>query len=306
MGGFGLDAQWNDDFHHALRQTLTGERRGYFADYPDFQHLVRSLAEGFVYQGEYSAYRRRAHGSPSREISPERFIVCCQNHDQVGNRLKGDRLGRTVHLAKLKLAAAWVLLSPYLPLLFMGEEYDEPAPFPYFVSHGDPDLVAAIREGRKKEFAAFAWEGEPPDPQAEGTYLSAKIQPDLHHSGQHAELFAFYRELIRLRKQLVPLSSLSRRDTHVSGDEINRVVWVSRRFEKQECVMAFAFGEQEAQTRFPFETGIFCKHLNTDNLDPNALTSADDHLQIAHNDLLTVAPHSVLLMERTLEQPYRR
>lgn len=298
LGGFGLDAQWNDDFHHALRQTLTGERRGYFADYPDFQHLVRSLAEGFVYQGEYSAYRRRAHGSPSREIPPERFIVCCQNHDQVGNRLKGDRLGHAVDLSRLKLAAAWVLLSPYVPLLFMGEDYNEPAPFPYFVSHGDPDLVAAVREGRKKEFAAFAWEGEPPDPQSEGTYLSAKIQPDLRHSGPPAELFRFYRELIRLRKHLPPLTSLSRREIHVEADEAGRVVWASRRFQNQECVLAFAFGENEARMPYPFASGRFRKHIDSSKPGPQ---SEAREIQLLHKEIVTVAPHSVLLLERCFE-----
>ncbi|MCL4783988.1 MAG: malto-oligosyltrehalose trehalohydrolase [Bryobacterales bacterium] len=298
LGGFGLDAQWNDDFHHALRQTLTGERRGYFADYPDFQHLVRSLEEGFVYQGEYSAYRRRAHGSPSREIPPERFIVCCQNHDQVGNRLKGDRLGHAVDLSRLKLAAAWVLLSPYVPLLFMGEDYNEPAPFPYFVSHGDPDLVAAVREGRKKEFAAFAWEGEPPDPQSEGTYLSAKIQPDLRHSGPPAELFRFYRELIRLRKHLPPLTSLSRREIHLEADEAGRVVWASRRFQNQECVLAFAFGENEARMPYPFASGRFRKHIDTSK--PGTPSEAPE-IQLLRNEIVTVAPHSVLLLERCFE-----
>ncbi len=299
LGGFGLDAQWNDDFHHALRQTLTGERRGYFADYPDFRHLVRSLSEGFVYQGEYSAYRRRAHGSPSREIPPDRFIVCCQNHDQIGNRLTGDRLGHAVSLSKRKLAAAWVLLSPYLPLLFMGEDYDESAPFPYFVSHGDPDLVAAVREGRKKEFSAFAWEGEPPDPQAEETFASARIHPELRHSGHHAELFGFYRELIRLRKQLPPLASLSRRDVQVEEDEAGRIVWVSRRFQKQECVLAFAFGENEVRTRYPFDSGAFRKHIDTaENGDSHP---KGQEIQFLRDEIVTLAPHSVLLLERCLQ-----
>lgn len=300
LGGFGLDAQWHDDFHHALRQSLTGERRGYFGDYPDFRHLVRSLSEGFVYQGEYSAYRRRAHGSPSHEIPPERFIVCCQNHDQIGNRMKGDRLGHSVDLSKLKLAAAWVLLSPYIPLIFMGEDYNELAPFPYFVSHGDPGLVTAVREGRKKEFAAFAWEGEPPDPQAEETFASARIDPELRHSGAHRELFAFYRELIGLRKQLDPLASISRQNMRVEGDEAGRVIWVSRRFHQQECVMAFAFGEIEVQSHFPFDSGRFRKRLDTSQTD-SAFKNAED-VEILHGRCLPIAPRSVLLFERVSRQ----
>lgn len=303
LGGFGLDAQWHDDFHHALRQSLTGERRGYFADYPDFRHLVRSLSEGFVYQGEYSAYRRRAHGSPSHEISPERFIVFCQNHDQIGNRMKGDRLGHSVDLSKLKLAAAWVLLSPYIPLIFMGEDYNELAPFPYFVSHGDPDLVTSVREGRKKEFAAFAWEGEPPDPQAEETFASARIDPELRHSGTHRELFAFYRELIGLRKHLDPLASLSRQNMRVEGDEAGRVIWVSRRFHKQECVMAFAFGETEVQSHFPFDSGRFRKRLDTGRTDSSCENAED--AEILHGRSLPIAPRSVLLLERVSPQHQR-
>lgn len=306
LGGFGLDAQWNDDFHHALRHTLTGERRGYYGDYTDFQYFVRSLAEGFAYQGEYSNYRRRAHGSPSREVSPKRFIVCCQNHDQVGNRMRGDRLGHSIDLAKRKLAAAWVLLSPYIPLLFMGEEYNEPAPFPYFVSHGDPDLVAAVREGRRREFAAFAWEGEPPDPQAEETFQSAKIHPELRQTGDHAELFEFYRELIRLRKQHAPLASLSRPDMRVEGDEAARVVWVSRQFQRQECIAAFSFGESEVESRYPFESAAFRKLINTGNHSWIRTGPGSREIHLTHGISLPMAPHAVILLERIPPPPHEQ
>ena len=136
-GGYGLDAQWNDDFHHALRTLLTGERTGYYSDFGQFSHLVKGFEEGFVLSGEYSAYRRRRHGSSSAGIPPGKLVVFSQNHDQVGNRMRGERLGEHLSAQQLKLAAATVLLSPYVPLLFMGEEYGEPAPFPFFVSHGD-------------------------------------------------------------------------------------------------------------------------------------------------------------------------
>lgn len=300
LGGFGLDAQWNDDFHHALRHALTGESRGYYGDYPRFQQLARSLSEGFVYQGEYSAYRRRAHGSPSRDIPPARFIVCAQNHDQIGNRLRGDRLGHMVGLPKLKLAAAWTLLSPYVPLLFMGEEYDETSPFPYFVSHGDEDLVKAVREGRKAEFAAFRWEGEPPDPQAEDTLLSAKLHPELRHAGPHAELFAFYQRLIRLRKQLAPLAFLSREGMRVVSDEPSRVVWVSRRFGEQECVLAFAFGDTPAISQFPFENGTFRKHIDSEVSILAPEGPADRTVEFIHQAAVTMPSHAVLLFERVL------
>ncbi|MDZ7636761.1 MAG: malto-oligosyltrehalose trehalohydrolase [Bryobacterales bacterium] len=302
-GGFGLDAQWHDDFHHALRQRLSGEQRGYFADYPHFRHLVRSLSDGFVYQGEYSVYRRRSHGSPSLDISPERFIVCCQNHDQIGNRMLGDRLGHVVDLPKLKLAAAWVIFSPYLPLLFMGEEYNEPAPFPYFVSHGDPNLVEAVREGRKREFAAFAWEGHPPDPQAETTFESARIDPSIRERGEHGELFRFYRQIIELRKQLDPLAFLSRTGMRVNSDENTQVVWVSRQFKSQECVIAFAFNQVETVATFPFVRGTFRKRLDTNDSSASTSPTTCSTLDLRHGDSVPLSPHSVLLLERLSALP---
>jgi maltooligosyltrehalose trehalohydrolase len=142
VGGYGLDAQWNDDFHHALHTLLTRERRGYYQDFGQLRNLAKAFREGFVYSGEYSPYRRRRHGNPSRDIPAHQFVVFAQNHDQVGNRMRGERLSELVCLERTKLTAGVVLLSPFIPLLFMGEEYGETAPFPYFVSHSDPALVA--------------------------------------------------------------------------------------------------------------------------------------------------------------------
>jgi maltooligosyltrehalose trehalohydrolase len=298
LGGFGLDAQWNDDFHHALRHALAGDDRGYFQDYREFRHLERTLSEGFSYQGEYSAYRRRRHGSDSRSFAPSRFVVCSQNHDQVGNRMMGDRLGHRVSLAKQKFAAAWTLLSPYLPLLFMGEEYNEPAPFPYFVSHGDPELVKAVREGRKREFAGFAWEGEPPDPQAEETFASAKVDPELRRRGKHAELYESYRALIQLRKELEPLARLSREGMEVVPDAANHVIWVSRRFEAQECVLAFCFDEEAAQVAFPFESGVFRKRF--DSTIPHAEDQPEDQMEhlLKRGESVRHEPFAAVLYER--------
>ena len=137
---------WNDDFHHALRVLLTGERRGYYIDYDDgLAQIEKAFREGFIYSGEYSRFRRRRHGTSSAGISGERFIVFSQNHDQIGNRMKGDRLREEASFEQVKLAAATVLLSPFVPLLFMGEEYGARAPFPYFVSHSEPELIEAVR-----------------------------------------------------------------------------------------------------------------------------------------------------------------
>lgn len=201
-GGYALAAQWNDDFHHALHSLLTGERQGYYEDFGAFAQLRTAYSEGYVYAGEYSRYRQRRHGNDASDIDPVHFVVCAQNHDQVGNRKEGDRLASQLDLERLKLVAAAVLLSPYLPLLFMGEEYGETAPFLYFVSHSDPALIEAVRRGRQEEFAAFGVSGEMPDPQSETTWARSRIDIERrHHQGGHASLFAFYRRLISLRKE---------------------------------------------------------------------------------------------------------
>jgi len=153
-GGVGMDAQWNDDFHHALHAVVTGERTGYYADFGRAEDVARAMDQGFVYQGAHSVYRGRRHGAPSGGLDPERFVVFSQNHDQIGNRARGDRLASLVDLDRLRLAAAAVLLAPGIPLLFMGEEYGETAPFPYFVDHQDPELLEAVRRGRPGQLIA--------------------------------------------------------------------------------------------------------------------------------------------------------
>ncbi len=221
LGGYGLDAVWNDDFHHSLRTLLTGDRSGYYQDYGTLHHLEKAFREGFVYSGEYSAYRQRRHGTSSREVPVDSFVVFSQNHDQIGNRLRGDRLIELTCFEKVKLAAAAVLLSPFVPLLFMGEEYGERAPFPYFVSHSDPALVEAVRRGRKEEFARFDWNEEPPDPQDEETFRSAVLRRERDRA-----LYAFYRALLRLRTELVPFAHRSKERMKVVGHERHRALEV--------------------------------------------------------------------------------
>ena len=199
-GGIGMDAQWNDDFHHALHAAITGERTGYYLDFGPVNDIARAMDEGFVYQGEYSKFRQLDHGGPSAAIAPERFVVFGQNHDHIGNRPKGDRLVTLVTLEQAQLAAALVLLAPGVPLLFMGEEYGDPAPFPYFIDHGDPDLVEAVRAGRAREFAAFAGSGGVLDADAEATFDMARLDPSLRHRGDHRFRWALHRALIGLRR----------------------------------------------------------------------------------------------------------
>jgi maltooligosyltrehalose trehalohydrolase len=224
VGGHGLDAQWNDDFHHALHTLLTGERNGYYEDFGRTEHFEKALREGFIYSGEYSLFRKRRHGSSSKDRPGLQFVVFSQNHDQVGNRMRGERLSSLVSFEALKLAAGAVLLAPNIPLLFMGEEYGEKAPFLYFVSHGDKALIEAVRKGRNDEFKHFAWNGELPDPQDERTFLTSKINWEKRLQGEHAVLLNFYRTLVKLRREIPALSELDRNRLIVSVIDDSRVI----------------------------------------------------------------------------------
>ena len=227
-GGYGLDAQWNDDFHHSLRTLLTGDLQGYYGDYGDFRQLAKAYGEGFVYSGEYSQFRRRSHGSSSRSVPSWRFVIFSQNHDQIGNRAVGDRLSGNVTFEDLKLAAGLTLLSPFVPLIFMGEEYAEHAPFPYFIEHSDPGLIEAVRRGRRSEFEGFEWQGEIPDPQAEATFLSAKLRPELRAEDEHHVLLEFYRTLIDLRKKIPAVRRLDKEKMKVIAHENEKVLLIKR------------------------------------------------------------------------------
>ena len=235
--GLGLDVLWCDDFHHAMHTLIAGEDSGYYVDYGSVDHLVKSLQEGFVYSGEYSKFRKRNHGTSSRELSADSFIVFSQNHDQIGNRVKGDRIASLVSFEAQKLAAGIILLSPFIPLLFMGEEYGEIRPFLYFTSHSDPGLIEGIRKGRKKEFEKFRWKADPADPQSEETYALSKIDWTKRVSGDHHILLNFYRELIHLRKKIAALSHLDKESMTVWGDEKNKVIMVERWHKKSRVLI---------------------------------------------------------------------
>ena len=263
LGGYGLDAQWNDGFHHALRTLLTGERAGYYQDFGNLAHLKKAFQEGFVYSGQYSLYRKRRHGSSSRDLPASKFVVFSQNHDQVGNRMQGERLSQLVSPERLRLAAAAVLLSPFIPLLFMGEEYGETAPFLYFISHTDPALIEAVRRGRKEEFSPFGWLGEPPDPQDEGTFLRSKLNHALYREEEHRLLGEFYRELIRLRKTLPSLGVLRKDRMEVIAWEREKILGIRRWEGAEETGMIFNFSEEEKSAHPPLEGGTWVKLLDS-------------------------------------------
>jgi maltooligosyltrehalose trehalohydrolase len=298
LGGFEFDAQWNDDFHHSLHTLLTSERSGYYKDYKGLPDLARAVSEGFVYSGQYSAFRQRAHGNASRNIPARQFVVFSQNHDQVGNRSRGDRLSRLVGFEKLKLAAGLVLLSPFVPLLFMGEEYGETAPFQYFVSHSDPDLVAAVRQGRRQEFAAFEWRREPPDPQDEATFLRSKITPRLRHEARHECLWAFYQELIRLRRAIPALAHPSKKKSEV-GMAGGSVLVLQRRCAGSAACAVFNFNPEAAESSLPVSAGIWQKRLDSSEARWQGVTSTVPAEIVSDGEaILAPAPLSVLLLVR--------
>ena len=203
-GGYGLDGQWSDDFHHALHGFLTGETDGYYADFGKLDHLATAIKDRFVYAGQYSAYRERRHGNSAKRGTPTQFVVFSQNHDQVGNRAQGERLATLIPFEALKLAAAAVLFSANVPLLFMGEEYGETAPFLYFIDHDDADLIEAVRRGRQAEFASFGW-GDVPDPHAPSTFDRSRLQWTQKPSDRQRGLRQWYQSVIKLRKSIPAL-----------------------------------------------------------------------------------------------------
>ncbi|MBT2210635.1 malto-oligosyltrehalose trehalohydrolase [Actinomadura sp. NEAU-AAG7] len=201
-GGYGLDAQWNDDFHHALHAALTGERQGYYCDFGSMETLEKALTKVFVHDGTMSSYRGRHHGRPVdlRTTPAHRFVGFLQNHDQVGNRASGDRVGASLPPDLLKIGAALLLLAPYTPMIFMGEEWGASTPWCYFTDHRDPDLARAVSEGRRREFARHGWADDVPDPQAVETFRRSVLDWSEPAARPHREMLEWHRALITLRR----------------------------------------------------------------------------------------------------------
>ncbi|MBV8134387.1 MAG: malto-oligosyltrehalose trehalohydrolase [Deltaproteobacteria bacterium] len=228
-GGYGIDAQWSDDFHHALHSVLTGEKGGYYQDFGSLADLAKALKHPYVLDGRYSAFRGRHHGRSPRGLPASKFVVFLQNHDQVGNRAKGERSGRLMDLAHLKIGAAIVLSGAYVPMLFQGEEWAASAPFLYFTDHQDQALAQSVRAGRRSEFAAFGWRPEEiPDPQARDTFIKSKLDWSEVDRSPHREILEWYRSLIRLRREVTALTQLSLEATEVEYDDAARWIAIRR------------------------------------------------------------------------------
>ncbi len=246
-GGIGIDCQWSDDLHHAIWTELFDERLGYYADFDGFPDIVQAYRQGFVLDGGHSLYRGRRHGRPAPGLAPHKLVVYIQNHDQVGNRFRGERLASLVSVEQLKLAAGLIILSPYQPLLFMGEEYGEQMPFQYFISHTDPALVEAVRRGRYEEFARFKWTDDPPDPQDEMTFQTSKLNHDLKQVPAHRILREFYRRMIEIRKTSPPLAVPARERMNVATLPTARCMLVRCWAGQHELLLIFHFDPEMAE-----------------------------------------------------------
>jgi maltooligosyltrehalose trehalohydrolase len=245
-GGFGCDAAWADDFHHSLRTLVTDERDGYYVEFGHVKDLAKALHRPHVHDGTYSSFRRRRFGARADDVAPERFVVFAQDHDQVGNRAFGDRLPPPAR----PLAALCTLLSPFTPMLFMGEEYGEPAPFQFFSDHIDPDIANATRDGRRAEFAAFASFGEEiPDPQSPATFEASKLTRRVNTGIQR-----LYAELLQARRD-IPRGDV---DT-IEFDEKNR--WL--RFVREEFEVVCNFARVSTEVRCMSETVLIATHDGT-------------------------------------------
>lgn len=307
LGGYGLDAQWSDDFHHALHALLTGERQGYYADFGRLSQLAKAYEKAFVYTWDYSPHRQRMHGAMPRQAQGQQFVISAQNHDQVGNRMRGDRNSHLLSFEAQKLAAAALLLAPFMPLLFMGEEYGETAPFLYFVSHTDRDLIESVRTGRSQEFAAFQDEGEAPDPQAIETFNQSKLNWLLKEQGKHDQLWRFYQRLLTLRRSDPALRQLDYHQTEAQVREPEQVLTLRRWNHADEVLACLNFGARPREIQLSLRPGTW--HLVLHSADviwggpgqavPESVPC--DRSQTVAQQTLLLAPHSVLVYSTTYE-----
>jgi maltooligosyltrehalose trehalohydrolase len=292
-GGYGMDGQWIDEFHHALHSVVTKETNGYYEDFGTTKHLEKAIKDSYVYTGQYSVHRKKFFGRPADEISYSQFVVFAQNHDQVGNRMLGDRLSTQVDLERLKLAAAAVLLAPQVPMLFMGEEYGETRPFQYFISHTDEKLVEMVREGRRKEFAYFKWEGEVPDPQDEKTFNSCILSFDTEATNDRTALFNFYKYLIKFRRERSAMKSVSRDSVVVHESGHDDVIVVERTGNHDRILIVLNVSDASVKWEAPREGKKIFDSAADEWLGPGEKTPAI----ITQRSVVTLQPTSVIVLE---------
>jgi maltooligosyltrehalose trehalohydrolase len=294
--GYGMDAQWIDEFHHALRVSAGEERKGYYSDFNGIAHLAKSYQDAYVYDGQFSSHRQKAFGIKAKTNPGSQFVVFSQNHDQVGNRMRGERTSQLVSFEMQKLLAGAVLVSPFLPLLFMGEEYGETNPFLYFVSHTDPGLAEAVHQGRKQEFADFHDQGEVPDPMAAKTFEQSQLQWELVTNEPHQTLFRYYQTLIALRKQHPALRHLNRQQLEVTLYEAQQTIVLHRWHEDKHIICLLNFSK--LVRNIPLPTGPGCWKKRLDSADPQwqvkpCVVSASETASVA--ETVAIQPESLVI-----------
>lgn len=247
-GGYQLDAQWSDDFHHALHAVLTGERNGYYEDFGSLADLAKALRHAFVYDGKYSKHRKRFHGRAIGDLNGARFLGYLQNHDQVGNRAQGGRSSHLMSPGRLKIGAALVLTSPFTPMLFQGEEWAADTPFLFFTDHREPELAKAVGIGRCKEFEMFGWKPEDiPDPQDRETFLRSKLKWREIFKPRHREILDWHKQLIRLRRRENSLTGGDLKTVEVDFNDKN--LWLTVR--RQDIAIVCNLKHESQSMRLP-------------------------------------------------------
>jgi len=297
QGGYGMDAQWLDEFHHALRVSAGQEQTGYYADFNGIKDLAKSYNDAYVYDGQYSAHRKRKFGVPATNNPGEQFVVFSQNHDQVGNRMLGERSSQLVSFEMLKVLAGAVFCAPFLPMVFMGEEWAESNPFQFFISHSDEALIEAVRKGRKAEFAAFHNEGETPDPQSEDTFNRSKLDWTKTTAGKHNVMLSYYKKLIQIRKQNPALHTLNRANSQAEAIADKKVLILKRHAQDQQVVVALNFSTAQQSIALADFTGnlqLLLDSAATEFAGQNQNTIlADGHI--------TISPESILIFSKINE-----
>jgi maltooligosyltrehalose trehalohydrolase len=266
LGGFGFTAQWLDDFHHAMYVLLDEKGKKIYADFGDIQQLAKAFKDGYVHSGEYVSFRKRKHGASSAGIDGDKFVVFSDNHDQAGNRVTGARLSSLLNFEKMQVASACLLLSPYIPMIFMGEEYSEESPFFYFIDHSDKKLTKLVKDGRKKEFEHFGWDVEPPDPDSEDTFTRSKLRWESLKETKHQEMLSWYKQLLGLRKTHPALINFDKNDLQVntSGDML--IIYRRSASHKDSLICLFNFsGKESASFLLPQSSSAWKRILYSGN-----------------------------------------
>ena len=270
--GYGADAQWVDEFHHALRVASGQKPEGYYSDFNGVGHLAKSYNDAYVYDGQFSTHRKKLFGKKT-DNAGHQFVVFSQNHDQVGNRMLGERTSTLISLDMCRLIAAAVFVSPFIPMLFMGEEWAETNPFLFFISHTDKDLAAIVNKGRKEEFSYFNWQGEPPDPRLEETFTNSQLQWEFLEQDPHKSMHDYYKKLLALRKSEPALRNTDRSKTRAEADEANKLLRLQRWSDEQhlDCIMNFSDTQQFIQ--WPDGKILFSskEHLSENNILPESI-----------------------------------